>query len=158
MKPKAKIDEVDIRILKALFRDARKDFTEIAEECKLSTTAITQRYCKMKKNGVITGTTLITNPKKSEKQHFTSIDIKAESSYEKSIIEEIKKIPQIRVCFKTIGKYDIHASMLAESLEQVDQTKNKIKQQKGVLRIEIGMGLDTLCTYPENLSLQPTKQ
>ena len=158
MKPKPKIDETDIKILKALLRDARTNFADIAKECNLSITAITQRYRKMKQNGIITGTTLIINPKNSRDQHFISIDIKAESCYEKSIIEGIKKFPRIRVCFKIIGKYDIHASMKVESLEKIDQIKNKIKQQKGMLEIEIGMGLDKICSFPENLSLAPTKR
>jgi DNA-binding Lrp family transcriptional regulator len=158
MKTQPKIDAVDIKILKALLRDVRTNFADIAKECNLSTTAITQRYRKMKQNGIITGTTLITNPKNSRNQHFTSIDIKAESSHETSIIEAIKKLPRTRVCFKVIGKYDIHASMIIESLEQIDQIKNNIKKQKGVLKIEITMGLCKFCSFPENLSLTPTKR
>jgi len=152
MQAKIKLDDVDIIILKALIMDARTNFAHIAKECNLSTTAITQRYKKLKKNGVITGTTLRLN-QNNKNQYFTSIDIKAESNYETSIINAIKKIPRIRVCFKTIGKYDIHASMIAESVEQIDQIKNKVNQQKGVLKIEIGMGLDRLCSHPENLSI-----
>lgn len=158
MKPKPKIDEIDIKILKALLRDARTNLADIAKECNLSITAITQRYRKMKQNGIITGTTLVINPNNSRNQHIISIDIKAESGYENSIIEAIKKLPRLRVCFKVVGKYDIHASMKVESLEQINQIKNKIKQQEGILNIEIGMGLDRICSFPENLLLTPTKR
>ena len=153
MTPESTIDETDAKILKALLRDVRTDFADIAKECNLSTTAITQRYRKLKQNGIITGTTIIINPPKNRNQHFTSIDIKAESDYENSIIETIKKLPRTRVCFKTVGKYNIHASMISECLEQIDTIKNEIRQQKGVLEIEITMGLETLCSYPENLVL-----
>jgi hypothetical protein len=47
--------------------------------------------------------------------------------------------------------------MIIESIEQIEQIKNNIKKQKGVLKIEISMGLCKLCSFPENLSLTPTK-
>lgn len=161
MQAKIKLDDVEIIILKALLKDARANFADIAKECNLSITAVTQRYRKLKRNGTITGTTIIVNAPNSQRQHFTSIDIKAESQHENTIIEAIKKLPRIRLCFKTIGKYNIHASIITESLEQIDKVKNEIRQLKGVLEIEITMGLESycshssygLCTYPENLVL-----
>ena len=152
MQAKIKLDDIDITILKALIKDARTNFAHIARTCNLSTTAITQRYQKLKRNGIITGT-ILTMHQDNKSQYFTAIDIKAESNHETSIINAIKKIPGIRSCFKTIGKYDIHASIIVESVEQLDQIKNKIRQQKGVLKIEIGMGLDRYCSHPENLSI-----
>ena len=156
MNTKPKIDEVDVKILKALLRDARTNFADIAKECNLSITAITQRYKKMKRNGIIQGTTVLINHSDSLNRRFLSIEIKAESDHEESIIEAIRKLPGVRVCFKVIGKYDIHASMKAESLEQIEQIKNEIRQQKGVLEVEVTLGLDKVCSFPENLSLLPT--
>jgi DNA-binding Lrp family transcriptional regulator len=155
MNAKPRIDEVDVKILEALLRDARTNFSDIAEECKLSITAITQRYRKMKRKGIIQGTAVLIN-QDSVKRRFVSIDIKAESDHEKSIIEAIRRLPGVRVCFKVIGKYDIHVSMKAESLEQIEQIKNEIRQQKGVLEVEVTFGLDRICSFPENLSLLPT--
>lgn len=143
------IDTVDTEILKCLLKDARCDFTEIAKKCNLSVTAITQRYRKLKRNGIITGTTLMT--KCAETQHSLSVDITAESDCEKAIVEAIKKLPRVLNCFRVIGKYDIHAAIRVESLEEIDQIKNTIKQQPGVLRIEIAPSLDPLLFHPENL-------
>jgi len=156
MNTRPKINEVDVKILKALLRDARTNFSDIAKECNLSITAITQRYQKMKRNGIIQGTIVLINHNDSLSPRFLSIDIKAESDCEKSIIKFIRRHPKVRVCFKVIGKYDIHASMKAESLEQIEQFKNEIRQQKGVLEVDVTLGLDKSCSYPENLSLLTT--
>jgi DNA-binding Lrp family transcriptional regulator len=156
MKSLPKIDDVDIKILKALLRDARTNFADIAKDCNVSIPAITQRYRKMKQNGIITGTSLIMESN-ARNRHSLSIDIKAESGYETSIIEAIKKISRFRSCFKVIGKYDIHAGIRVESLEQIAQIKKKLETVKGVLQIEITTSIDRLYYFPENLSLLPTK-
>ena len=157
MEPQPKIDETDIKILKALLRDARSSFADIAKDCNISITAIAQRYKKMKQTGIITGTTLITNTKNATRQHSLSVDIKAESGFETTIIEAIKKLPRVLNCYKVIGKYDIHAAIRVESLEQIDQIKNAIKKEKGVLNIEITTSIDELYFFPENLLQEPTE-
>ena len=155
MKALPKIDNVDIKILKALSRDARTRFADIAKDCNLSITAITQRYRKMRKDGIITGTSLITFSEYQDKRSI-SVDLKAESGYEKSIIETMKKIPQSKNCLKVIGKYDIHAGIRVDSLEQIDKIKRTLQKMKGVLEIDITISLDRLFFFPENLVLLPT--
>jgi len=142
------IDKTDRKILRALLEDARCNFSEIARDCNVSTTAIAQRYKKLERNGIIAGTTIIGVPKN---QYSLSVDIRAQSDCENAIIETIKKIPGTLNCFQTVGKYDIHAAIRVNSLEQADQTKNTIKKQNGVLEIEITTNLDELFFFPENL-------
>jgi Lrp/AsnC family leucine-responsive transcriptional regulator len=154
MKPRHRIDDVDVKILKALLSDARASFADIAKESNLSIPAITQRYRKMKQNGIITGTSLITNLGYKE-QHSLSVDIKIESGYETSIIEAIKKIPRFRSCYKVIGKYDIHAGIRVESLEQIAKIKKALGKEKGVLEINITTSIDELYYFPENLVFLP---
>ena len=156
MKSQPKIDETDVKILKALLRDARTSFVDIAKECNLSLTAITQRYKKLKKTGIITGTSLILGSD-SVNRHHLSVDIKAEAGCETLIIEAIKKLPGVAQCYQVIGKYDIHAAIRIESLVQANRIKKLIRKEKGVLEIEITIGLDKACSFPDNLSIEPTE-
>ena len=155
METQPKINAVDIKILKALSRDARTSFAEIAKDCNISITAISQRYRKMKQNGVITGTSLAVKSA-SRDQHSLSVDIKSESGHEESILEAIRNLPGFRNCYKVIGKYDIHAGVRVESLEQIATIKRTLQKVEGVLEIDITISLDTLYFYPENLVLLPT--
>jgi DNA-binding Lrp family transcriptional regulator len=148
MKRQSPIDETDRKILKALLKDARCNFSEIAEDCKISTVAVAQRYKKLKQNGTITGTTLIITPKN---QRSLSIDITAESEYEDAIVEALKKLPNVINCFKVIGKYDIHVALRVSSLEQIVQIRNIIRREKGVIAFEITTSLDEGFFFPENL-------
>lgn len=145
------ISETDLKILKALLKDARTNFTEIAKQCGVSTTAIAQRYKKLRKNKTITGTTLITNTKK---KYSLSIDMKYAGNCEQAL-KAIKNIPGTLHCFRVIGRYNIHAAVKADSLEQADQIRNTIRKEKGVTDLEITTSLDEHFLYPENLLKTP---
>jgi DNA-binding Lrp family transcriptional regulator len=149
--PQPKIDEIDIKILEALLRDARCNFAEIAKNCNLSITAIAQRYKKMKKAGVITGTTLIANLENPRGNGTLVVDIIAEADCENAIIKALKKLPGVLNCCSVIGKYDIHAAIRVGSLEQIDNVSNALKKVKGVLKIELTGCTDKLDFYPENI-------
>jgi DNA-binding Lrp family transcriptional regulator len=42
-----KLDEIDIKIIKDLLRDGRKNFAAIAKECNVSKTTIGEHYKKL---------------------------------------------------------------------------------------------------------------
>ena len=151
MEKKPKINDVDIKILKALVADARTSFAEIAKECNVTTAAISKRYKQMKKNGIITGSVLIMEH--NSDVHAISVDIKVESNRENSVIETIKKIPRCRACFHVIGKYDIHAGIRVNSLQQIASIKKALESIQGVLHFDMTISIDTLFYFPENLSL-----
>ena len=58
MTSEVKLDEIDVKILSALIRDARTKLKEIAKECGLSSAAVFKRIKQLKSIGVIVGTTL----------------------------------------------------------------------------------------------------
>ena len=53
-----KIDEIDVKILKALLEDARTNFADIARDCGVSTTSIVKRFYNLKRCGIIAGTSI----------------------------------------------------------------------------------------------------
>jgi Lrp/AsnC family leucine-responsive transcriptional regulator len=56
-----KIDEIDVKILKTLLKDARASFADIARDCIISTNAIVKRFYRLKRTGVIAGTSTMVN-------------------------------------------------------------------------------------------------
>ena len=53
-----KLDEIDVKILHALIRDARTNLKDIAKECGVSSNAIFKRVKHLRDEGVIVGTVL----------------------------------------------------------------------------------------------------
>ena len=57
----SRIDEIDAKILKDLLVYGRKPFTEIAKEAGTTKNIVWQRYKRMKKEGIIVGSTIQAN-------------------------------------------------------------------------------------------------
>jgi len=151
----SKIDEIDAKILKTLLKDARTKFSDIAKECKVSTTAIANRFKKLKQTGIITGTSLRVNMENFGFKFVLSIEINIDHKQEKQIIETLNKLPNLISCYSVIGKYDIHAAVHVKSLEQINEIKNLIRTQKGVKKIGVNASLDKFLVFPENILIEP---
>ncbi len=56
------LDDLDLRILDLLLRDARTPASQIADQVGLSRPAVAERIEKLERNGVIRGTTAVVDP------------------------------------------------------------------------------------------------
>ena len=72
-----KIDQVNANILRALLRDARTSFTEMAKENKITAAAVRSRYENLKNAGVITGAIMQINPHRIGFSCYGFLGIKA---------------------------------------------------------------------------------
>ena len=72
-----KIDSINSKIINELLRDARKSFTEIAKKVDLTSTAVRNRYLNLKQLGVITGSTILINPRAFGYNCYGFLGIKA---------------------------------------------------------------------------------
>jgi Lrp/AsnC family transcriptional regulator for asnA, asnC and gidA len=156
MSKQVRIDEIATRILRALIKDARTSFAEIARECGISTNAVVKRFYRLKRSGVIAGTSLLLDPEEFGSQFFLSIDINIEKALESYILEKLEKIPNIFDFQPQLGKFDVHAAATAKNLEEISQIREAIKQEKGVRRVKITANLDKKVFFPENLVIEPT--
>src|SRR5205085_4756042 len=57
------LDQLDLRIVDALLRDARTPAAQIAEQIGLSRPAVADRIEKLERQGVIRGTTAVVEPR-----------------------------------------------------------------------------------------------
>ncbi len=149
-----KIDEIDTKILKTLLKDARTSFSDIAKDCGVSTNAIVKRFYKLKQSGVISGTSIRLNMKKFEYKFALWININIDANEVPYILEWFMKLPNILSCYQVVGKYDVHASVLTKSVEDIHQIRQMVKMQKGVKRVWITASLDGIGCFPENLVIQ----
>ena len=152
------IDEIDAKILTTLLKDARTSFAEIGRMCGVSTNSILKRFCKLKEEGIITGTALRANIKECKNKIAVSIDINVEAQEIPNIIEWFTKLPNTISVYQLIGKYDIHASMLTQYLYSLNKIRDQIKMQKGVRRIGITTSINERVCFPENLVILPKRK
>ena len=152
------IDEIDAKILKTLLKDARTSFAKIAQECGVSNNTIVKHFHKLQKSGVITGTSLITRLKDFGYQFPLSADINVVAGKEQEVLENLRKMPNIRGCFKVIGKYDIHAVFYVENIEEIEKIRDTIKNEKSVNRVGLTATLSDLSYFPDNFLIEPTEK
>ncbi len=149
------IDEIDVKILRALIRDARTSLKEIAKDCEVSAVAISKRIKRLKNEGIITGTASFINLKVRAILFFALIGVKVRPLYKSEICQSIQLQSQYG-CFRSIGYYDLITGIFAKSMNDLDKKIQFIKDLRGVESVEVNIWLDDPHFTLENLVLQPT--
>jgi Lrp/AsnC family transcriptional regulator for asnA, asnC and gidA len=152
------IDEIDVKILTTLLKDARTSFAEIARNCGVSTNSILKRFYKLKQAEIINGTALRVNIKEFKNKIAVLIDTNVEAQEISNVINWFTKLPNTITVYQLIGKYDIHASVLTESFYDINKIRDQIKMQKGVKRVTITTSINERVCFPENLVIQPKRE
>ena len=94
--------------------DARVPFLEVARACNVSGAAIHQRIQKLTSMGVIKGSQFIIDPEKIgyETCAYIGLFLKDPSSFD-TVVEELRKIPEVVECHYTTGGYDLFIKLYA---------------------------------------------
>lgn len=132
------IDEVDLSILRLMTENARKPFSEIANKLGISNTMVHQRVTKMKERKILKNTTVVVDEKKLgyEWSAFTGLILKEDSS-SASIVEELKKIPEVTECYYITGQYTLYIRIVAKSSVHMREVLyEQIDHIPGVLKTE----------------------
>ena len=102
------IDRLDKKILQLISQDARIPFLEVARECNVSGAAIHQRIQKLRNTGIIKGSEFVIDTYKVGFQTcaYIGITLNDVKSFV-SVVDELKKIPEIVECHYATGKYSM---------------------------------------------------
>lgn len=156
MSPTVRIDEIDVKILHALIKDARAELKGIAKSCGVSVTAISNRVKRLRATNVITGAAQFMNMARLGYLHPASIGIKLNLSQEFHTIKIIKEQARVVSLSRSVGKNDLSIFLVAKSIEEIDNLKQAIRRQVGLSRITINIW-DTPHLNLENVDIQPTR-
>ena len=139
-----KIDKLDKQIMDIISCNARIPFKDVAAECGVSRAAIHQRVQRLIEMNVIIGSGYHINPKSLGYTTCTYVGIRLEKgSMYKTVVDELKKIPEIVECQYTTGPYSMLIKLFALDIEQLmDLLNNKIQGIQGVDSTETLISLD----------------
>lgn len=133
------LDATDAKILEILTKNSRTNLNEIAKECGLTSSAVLTRIKKLKDNGTIVGTRLNVREGALGYPYQATVGVTAEIPQIQRVAEEVRKQPNVIVCTKSIGKYNMIGLVIAESMEQLDRATRKIRNIPGVKGIAINI-------------------
>jgi len=150
MTSKVKIDKIDINIIRVLQKDARANFASIARDCGVSTDTISKRFRKMKKASIIRGTTILLNPKSFGYDCVGSLGIDVSYPHLRTVVESLRKMPEIVFCTTSMGRHDIFCIAVLENVGRLSQVKDLIKGHPLVREVTTSIWIDEILLCPEN--------
>ena len=154
MSSTAGIDEIDVKIIRALQKDARTTFTDIARDCGVSTDTISKRFRNMNKAGIIRGTTILLNPKSFGYDCVASLGIDVSYPYLKEVVELIRKIPEMVFYTTSMGPNDIFCIGVLKNVGRLSQVKDLIKGHPMVKEVTTSIWIDEILLCPENFEFE----
>ena len=108
------LDLLDKKILHLIAEDARIPFLEVARVCNVSGAAIHQRIQKLTNLGILKGSQFIIDPEKVgyETCAYIGLYLKNPENFD-SVVEALKKIPEVVECHYTTGGFDMFIKIYA---------------------------------------------
>jgi Lrp/AsnC family transcriptional regulator for asnA, asnC and gidA len=141
------MDQTDISIIINLCQDARVPFSRIAKQLGVSPDTIISRYSALRKQGVVMGSTVVIDPRKTGYQAMAAImiDASAKSGREKgsvscdstSILRELVKMPNVIHTRKTVGDHDLLTMVVVRDFEHLMKIRSDIMRIPGVRDMDI---------------------
>ena len=157
MRSKIRIDELDESIIRALQKDARANFADIAKNCDVSVDTISKRYRRLTKNGVAKGTTILLNPKSFGYECVASFGIRAEYPYSDEVVAFIRRIPEVVFSASSIGRYNIFAIAVLKNVGRLGKLKEYIQGHPMAREVTASIWVDEILLCPENFEFDTSK-
>jgi len=130
----SQLDYTDKQILLALKADARKAFSKIADDLKISNSLVHQRIKKMKEEGVIIKADLLLDEIKIgyNTKSYVGIRLK-EAHFASKVVEKLQDIVEVTECNYVSGKYAIFVLVFAKDNDHLRSILyNQIHEIEGV--------------------------
>ncbi|MGQ8336180.1 Lrp/AsnC family transcriptional regulator [Sunxiuqinia sp. A32] len=138
------IDELDEKILRLITRNARIPFLEVARECGVSGAAIHQRVQRLLNLGVVSGSEFIVNPSKLGYNTCAYMGVFLDKAkFHRTVVEELKKIPEIVECHYTTGQYAIFIKIQTKTNKHLKKIIDEgLQEIEGIARTETFISLE----------------
>ncbi|HMQ63605.1 MAG TPA: Lrp/AsnC ligand binding domain-containing protein [Flavilitoribacter sp.] len=147
------IDKLDKQILAILMQNAKKAYTEIAQELFVSGGTIHVRMNKLTEAGIVKGYNLEVDHGKLgyDISAFLGIYLDKSSLYDE-VAAELEKIPEIVAAYYTTGLYNIFARIVCRDTKHLrDVLHDKIQRIQGIQRTETFISLQESINRPINI-------
>jgi DNA-binding Lrp family transcriptional regulator len=152
-----KFDETDIRIIRNLQKDARTSFADIAAECGVSVDTIIKRFQRLRKNGVIRGTTILLDPRHFGLECPPASEISVEPVRVPNVVEALKKQTGVVFCTPSVGMQNVFAVAVLPSMKELNTLIENIKTFPDVIDVKTSIWVEDVLLCPENFELEGIK-
>lgn len=153
--PSDQLDEINLRILDILSRDASKPFVEIAKELEISDATVHMRVKRLMASGIIRNFTISTDSRLLGYSHLAFMGINIQQGCADEIVGFLSKQDEILEVHEIHGRFDILLKIKARSLEEMREIiVKKVRQLPQISEAEL---MTVLKTIKEEQSVPLTK-
>ena len=124
------IDPLDDKIIGILQSNSRKSFVEIADEIRLSESAVRRRVKHLIDSGIIKRFTIeLESSNKTSAITLISVTSTADTSV---VSSNLMKLSGVEVIYEITGQYDIAAIIVAPTIAEINKYIDDVRKVEGV--------------------------
>ena len=143
--PSELLDEVNLRILDILGRDASRPFVEIAKELEVSDATVHIRVRRLLAAGILRKFTIATDNVLLGYDHLAFIGININEGSADEVIASLSQFDEILELHEIYGQFDLLLKIRAKSLEEMREiVANKIGKVPQITEAELMTVLKTI--------------
>ena len=135
MLPRAKPDNIDLKILSELSNDSSISIPHLSKKINVNSSVVYSRIKRLIKRKLIERFTIEINNKELGYTVKSLTGINMDSKKRDNIIEELFKIREVREISEVTGRFDILVTMYARNLENMHQL---VSEQIGKIQGIVG--------------------
>ena len=137
------IDNIDLKILNVLSKNAKMPYTEVGKKVFVSGGTVHVRMRKLEKMGVVRGTKLDIDYDKLGYNISSYMGIYLEKSFlYKETVKSLKKIPEIVEIHAITGQYTIFIKIICKDTSHFRNFLDTVHKVKGITRTETFMSFE----------------
>ena len=122
------MDKTDLKILNALQTDARISLKSLADQCFISSPAISARITRLKKNGIIHDYQANLNYEKLNYHIKAYIQLQLDPAKKERFYPFVTTVPNILECDCVTGDYSQILKVVFESTQSLDEFVNRLQK------------------------------
>lgn len=143
------MDDIDVKILKLLQKNARSTISDLSSAVGMSMPAVSERLKKLELSGIIRQYCAILNPQLLNKQLMALMFVSLEHPhFNDSFAEFVKQENEVHECYYIAGDYDYFLKIITASTLSLEQLLNKIKTLPGIQKTKTTVVLSTVAERP----------
>lgn len=136
----SKLDEIDMKILSALYRDASVSVPSLSKLLGINLSVAYSRIKRLQRRGIIERFTILVNEDKLGLPASALAGLNIDPKQREGVTTELSKIESLRLVREVTGRFDIIANLRGRSLDELHKAVyDVIGKIPGVLQAEIFM-------------------
>jgi Lrp/AsnC family transcriptional regulator for asnA, asnC and gidA len=136
----ARLDELDMRILSALYADASVSVPKLSKDLGVNLSVMYSRIKRLHRRGVIERFTVLVDEEKLGMRASAMAGLNIDPKQRESVLDQVMKVDGVRLVREVTGRFDVIVNLKGTSLDELHKAVyDVIGKIPGVMQAEMFM-------------------